>query len=121
VAAIGGPYNFGDCWPILPSLTRAAFQHHSGARGEDEARERAGRFGLEGVLGRLAAPLLVVFGRRDRIVPWQRAERVAAEAPSAELVMYPDAGHVCNDIPYRYRPLVGDWMSERLSGGGQPR
>jgi dienelactone hydrolase len=121
VAAIGGPYNFGDCWSILPGLTRAAFAHHSGASGDDDARERAGRFGLEGVLARLAAPLLVVFGQRDRIVPWQQAQRVAAEARAAELVLYPDGGHVCNNLPYRYRPLVGDWMSERLSGRGQPR
>jgi hypothetical protein len=60
----GWPYNFGDCWPVLPGLTRAAFAHH-----------------------------------RDRIVPWQRARRVAAEAPAAELVLYADGGHVCNNIP----------------------
>jgi 2,6-dihydroxypseudooxynicotine hydrolase len=121
VAAIGGPYNFGECWPILPALTRAAFQHHAGATGDDEARALAGRFGLEGVLPRLAAPLLVVFGQRDRLIPWQQAERVAAEAPNAELVLYPDGGHVCNNVPYRYRPLVADWISEQLSGGAQPR
>jgi hypothetical protein len=33
--------------------------------------------------------------------------------------MYPDGNHVCNNLPYRYRPLVGDWMAERL-GAGRP-
>ena len=61
-----------------------------------------------------AAPLLVVFGKLDRLIPWQQAERVAAEAPNAELVMYPDGNHVCNNLPYKYRPLVADWMSEHL-------
>jgi hypothetical protein len=23
--------------------------------------------------------------------------------------------HVCSNIPYRYRPLVADWMAERLA------
>jgi hypothetical protein len=30
--------------------------------------------------------------------------------------MYPDGNHVCNNIPYKYRPLVGDWLAERLRG-----
>ena len=37
-----------------------------------------------------------------------------AEAPNATLVMYPDGNHVCNNIPYKYRPLVADWMLETL-------
>jgi hypothetical protein len=28
--------------------------------------------------------------------------------------MYPEGTHVCNNIPYKYRPLVADWMVERL-------
>lgn len=114
VAAIGGPYDFGACWPDLPPITREAFIHHSGARNETEAWEKAGQLSLEGVLSRIAQPLLVVFGRLDRLVPWQQAERVAAEAPNAELVMYPEGNHVCNNIPYKYRPLVGDWVRGRL-------
>ncbi len=33
-AAVGicGPWNFAECWHVLPSLTRAAFQYHSGAK-----------------------------------------------------------------------------------------
>lgn len=114
VAAIGGPYNFGECWPGLPSLTREAFRHHSGARDEAEAVQHARRLDLAGVLPRVKQPLLVVFGKQDRVIPYQQAERVAAEAPHAELVMYPEGNHVCNNIPYKYRPLVGDWMGERL-------
>ena len=106
--AIGGPYNFGECWDGLPSLTRAAYRHHCGAASEAEAREHAFRLDLGPVLPRLRQPLLVVFGRLDRLIPYQQAERVAASAPHAELVMYPEGNHVCNNIPYRYRPLVAD-------------
>ena len=35
-------------------------------------------------------------------------------APNSTLVMYPDGNHVCNNIAYKYRPLMADWMSEKL-------
>jgi pimeloyl-ACP methyl ester carboxylesterase len=114
VATIGGPYNFGECWPQLPELTREAFARHSGAVDEDDARRRAYRLTLEGVLPHLAQPLLVVFGRQDRLIPHTHAERVAAEAPRATLVMYPEGNHVCTNIPYKCRPLVADWMADQL-------
>jgi len=115
VVAVGGPYNFGECWPALPVLTREAFIHHSRARNEDEARRLAHQLDLRPVLPRLRQPLLVVFGRQDRLISYRQAERVAAEAPHAELVMYEDGNHVCSNIPYKYRPLVADWLCERLS------
>ena len=118
-AAIGGPYDFGECWPNLPPLTRETFAHHSGAEDEEEARRKAGQLSLTDVLPRLRQPLLVVFGKQDRIIPWQQAERVAAEAGDARLVMYEEGNHVCNNIPYKYRPLVADWMMAQLSEGSR--
>ena len=114
VAAIGGPYNFGRLWAGLPPLTRETFAHHAGARTDDEARALALALDLAGVLPRVRQPFLVVFGKLDRLIPWQDAERVAAEAPNAELVMYAEGNHVCNNIPYKWRPLVADWLKERL-------
>jgi pimeloyl-ACP methyl ester carboxylesterase len=118
VCAIGGPHTFGEVWDGLPSLTRETFVHHSGAKDVDEARSIASSLTLDGVLPKVTQPLLVIFGKLDRLIPYQQAERVAAEAPDAELVMYPDGNHVCNNIPYRYRPLAGDWMAERLRDVG---
>jgi 2,6-dihydroxypseudooxynicotine hydrolase len=115
VAAIGGPYSFAPRWAELPAITRETFTHHSGARSEEEARAKGAALDLTGVLARVTQPFLVVFGKQDRLIPWREAERVAAEAPKAELVMYPEGNHVCNNIPYKYRPLVADWMSERLT------
>ena len=71
-------------------------------------------FNLEGVLGRVTQPLLVIHGARDRLFPPAQAERIAREAPAATLVMYPDGNHVCNNIAYKYRPLMADWMKDRL-------
>jgi 2,6-dihydroxypseudooxynicotine hydrolase len=116
--AIGGPYNFGECWPGLPGLTRQAFVHHSGAADEADGEKRAFELDLGPVLPRLDAPLLVIMGRLDRLIPWQQGERVATEAPNAELVMYEHGNHVCNNVPYLYRPLAADWTAEQLARVG---
>jgi 2,6-dihydroxypseudooxynicotine hydrolase len=114
VAPIGGPYNMGDCWDRLPGITRESFIHHSGAANAEDARQRALQLDLHGVAERITQPMLVVFGKQDRLIPYQQAERLASEAPKATLMMYEDGNHVCNNIPYKYRPLVGDWMQEQL-------
>jgi 2,6-dihydroxypseudooxynicotine hydrolase len=88
--------------------------HHTGARNDDEGRARAATLSLHGILDRVRQPFLVVFGQQDRLIPWEHAAQVAGEVPGAELVLYPEGNHVCNNIPYKYRPLVGDWMRERL-------
>ena len=36
---------------------------------------------LAGVAERITQPMVVVFGKRDRLVPWQHAARLAQEAP----------------------------------------
>lgn len=118
VVTVGGPYSFGECWDGSPALTRETFRYHAGARSDAAARKKAALLDLHDVLPRVRQPFLVVFGKMDRLIPWQQAERVAAEAPNARLVMYPDGNHVCNNIPYKYRPLVGDWMMETLAGVG---
>jgi 2,6-dihydroxypseudooxynicotine hydrolase len=114
-AAIGGPYNFGALWSDLPGLTRAAFTLHSGASSDEGGRANALRLDLAPVARDIEVPLLVIGGGRDRLIPAADAERLGAEAPGAELVIYPEGNHVCNNIPYKYRPLVGDWLRERLT------
>jgi 2,6-dihydroxypseudooxynicotine hydrolase len=118
VCSIGGSHTFGDVWDGLPSLTRETFVHHARAADEAEARGVADSLTLSGVLPKVTQPFLVIFGKLDRLIPFEQAERVAAEAPTAELVMYPEGNHVCNNLPYRYRPLTADWMAERLARAG---
>lgn len=118
VAGVSGPYDFGECWDGLPALTHEAFRHHSGAASAEEAREKAHELSLAGMLGGLEQPALLVTGKLDRIIPWEQTERIAREAPNAELVLYEDGNHVCNNIPYRYRPLVADWLAEQLARVG---
>lgn len=118
-AAIGGPYDFGELWDALPPNTRETFRHHSGAADDEEARKRAGELSLRGIAGQITRPLLVIFGKLDRLIPYQHAERLASEAPGARLVMFEEGNHVCNNIPYKYRPLAADWLAEQLIGGSK--
>jgi pimeloyl-ACP methyl ester carboxylesterase len=115
IAAISGPYDFGAHWDELPPLTREAFIVKSGARDEQEARERAGAITLRGVASEIAQPALFVTGGQDRILPWRETERAAQEAPSGTFVLFEHGSHVCSNVPYLYRPLVGDWMAEQLN------
>jgi 2,6-dihydroxypseudooxynicotine hydrolase len=114
VAGVSGPYDMAAQWDSMPSLTRETFMHHSGASGEADARERAAALSLAGVAEQVTQPCLVVTGRRDRIVPWEQTKRIANEAPHSQWVLYDDGTHVCNNIPYKYRPLVADWMRDQL-------
>ena len=52
----------------------------------EEAYEVAERMTLAGVAERITQPMVVVFGKRDRLVPWQHAARLAQEAPGARAV-----------------------------------
>lgn len=46
------------------------------------------------LIGRLAAPLLVMHGARDRVVPLRLGERLFALAPAAKrFVRFPRGGH----------------------------
>jgi pimeloyl-ACP methyl ester carboxylesterase len=118
VAAISGPYDFGETWEQLPPLTREAFTVKSSASDERDARARAGQLSLNGVVARITQPALYLTGALDRIVPWEQTERAARETPNGSFVLYEQGSHVCSNLPYRYRPLVGDWMAERLAPAG---
>jgi pimeloyl-ACP methyl ester carboxylesterase len=118
VAAISGPYDFGATWEQLPPLTREAFTVKSGASDERDARVRAGQLSLRDVAARITQPALYLTGALDRIVPWKQTERAARETPNGSFVVYEQGSHVCSNVPYRYRPLVGDWMAERLAPAG---
>jgi pimeloyl-ACP methyl ester carboxylesterase len=114
VVGLAGPYNLGDCWDALNPLTRGGYVFYTKSANEAQAREKAYGLNLEGVLPQVTQPLLVIHGARDRLFPPEQAERIAREAPHATLLMYPDGNHVCNNIAYKYRPVMADWMSEQL-------
>ena len=118
VAGVSGAFNFGECWDGLPPLTREAFAHHAGAEDEEDAQSKALELDLATVIAELDRPALMVTGKLDRIIPWEQTKRIADEAPNGQFVLYEEGNHVCNNIPYKYRPLVADWLAKELGGVG---
>lgn len=117
--ALAGPYTFGETnWHELPDLTRAAVRHFSHSADEDEAHRFALTLSLEGRAKDITCPLLVVFGKQDRLIPWADASRLAAETSGPiKLLLFDDGNHGCTNILYRHRPYAADWMARQLSAG----
>jgi len=115
--ALAGPYRFDLDWDTRPPQSRATFQQRSGASSPEEARQRAAALTLEQAAPRITIPLLVVHGQRDRLVLPQQAERLAAEAPGAELVMYPRGNHGVTNQAYECRSMMEDWLAGHLDPG----
>lgn len=84
--------------PHLPSfLYRAILRAMSGNR---EVIHRSvqsmmkGQDSLDGKLGELRMPVLLIWGARDALIPSGVGERMHREIPGSELEIYPDCGHL---------------------------
>jgi pimeloyl-ACP methyl ester carboxylesterase len=115
VVGISGPFTFGECWDNMPGPTRDTVMHHTGASNLDETRERAMQLTLAEAAPLLDQPALMITGKLDRLIPWEQTKKIADTAPNAEFVMWDEGNHVCNNIPYKYRPLTADWLQEKLT------
>jgi pimeloyl-ACP methyl ester carboxylesterase len=114
--ALAGPFNFGECWAGLPPLTRDTFRVRSGSRSDEEARAVAETLDLSGVTEGVTAPLLIVFGRRDRLIPWEQAVKLHDAVNGSELLMLEEANHGCADRSPWHRPRTADWLAGHLGG-----
>ena len=115
IAGVAGPLNFGKLWDDLPVLTREAFVYYSRSADDEAGRQAALRLDLDGVAGRIEQPALVITGKLDRLIPWESTKKIADQAPNGTLVVYEEGNHVCNNVAYRYRPLLADWLGEQLA------
>jgi uncharacterized protein len=72
------------------------------------------RYDAAGLAGRLAAPLLVVAGARDRIVPTRLSRRLFDAAPQPKRLVVLDAGH--NDLDLLAGPRLQAELRAFLAG-----
>jgi 2,6-dihydroxypseudooxynicotine hydrolase len=70
---------------------------------------------LAGAAAQATVPLLQVYGGLDAASPPAQAEKVAAEygGPVTTLV-FDDGVHILNNVWYKARPAVADWLAETL-------
>ena len=114
VVGISGPFDFAANWDGMPGQTRETVLHHTGAGDDEDGRRKAGELNLYEAAASIHQPFLAITGRQDRLIPWEQTRRQADEAPRGEFVLYDEGNHVCNNIPYKYRPLTADWLKEKL-------
>lgn len=116
--ALAGPYDFGECWDDLPPLTRQAFCVRSWSADEQRAREVAHTLSLSGRASAISCPLLVVAGKRDRLIPWEHAHRLVREVNDAggqATPLFLDRGnHGCMNVAAHHRQRTADWVAARL-------
>jgi pimeloyl-ACP methyl ester carboxylesterase len=115
IAGVAGPLNFGELWADVPMLTREAFVFYSRSADDDAGRRAALQLDLDGVAARIEQPALLVTGKLDRLIPWESTKQIADQAPNGTLVVYEEGNHVCNNVAYRYKPLLADWLGEQLA------
>ncbi|HMQ30924.1 MAG TPA: alpha/beta fold hydrolase [Chloroflexaceae bacterium] len=110
-----GPYDWGECFEIIPQVTREAFQHYSGARDMDEARRLAAGLTMGGAAERITCPLLIMHGRLDPLIPWEQGRRIVEEARGPkQFALFDEGNHALNNIPYKSGPLAADWLARQL-------
>ncbi|HMB46737.1 MAG TPA: alpha/beta fold hydrolase [Afifellaceae bacterium] len=115
IVSINGFHDLGAMWPSFPPVYRDNMRFGLGAETAEEAEANAAPFTLAGAPPP-DCPVLVLHGALDRIFPPIEAERQAEWAGSrAECTIFPDGNHVCNNIPWLYRPMAADWIADRFA------
>jgi dipeptidyl aminopeptidase/acylaminoacyl peptidase len=110
-----GPYNPFENFEERPLISRETYIYRLKTATVEDAMNTLKLFNLQDVAEKIDRPLLVIQGRRDRLVPAEQGERIAAgSGKRAELWMFEDGNHVCNNIPYKHRPQQADWMHHHL-------
>lgn len=109
VVSINGFYDLGGFWPGLPKVY---LDNMTYALGENAA-EKAKGFTLA-KSPEADLPALILHGARDKIFPPSEADLCATLFRAAELHKFAEGNHVCNNIPWLYRPLIADWLADRF-------
>ena len=114
--SIGGFHSMAGIWADMPFVVKDTLRFAFGDETVEAAAETAKLYTLDGVLGRIGCPLLIVHSGLDEICPVEEAQKMIDEAgANSELVVFPEGNHVCDNIPFKSRPLMADWMAAKLS------
>ncbi|MCD0485641.1 alpha/beta hydrolase [Streptacidiphilus sp. ASG 303] len=91
------------------------------ARGIVRAYAERGAQSLWRQAGQVQAPVLLVYGLRDRLVSYRSARRACEAFPDARLLVLPDSGHVAMmEHPVQVARAFRELAAEAAARGGRP-
>ncbi len=112
VVSVSSWYTPAGRYPTIDRVSQVALRQYMG----DDPAAVMDTITMEGAAHRITVPLLQVYGGLDKASPPEHAYRVEAEVPGPTTTMVFDDGvHVCNNLHQLVRPLIADWLAERLT------
>jgi pimeloyl-ACP methyl ester carboxylesterase len=76
-----------------------------------QAMRSLGLFNVQGRLGEIQAPTLVITGEADTTVPVHNQRPLVDKIPGARQIIFPDAGHaLCVEQPERFNQVLLDFL-----------
>ena len=111
VFSLSSWYSPAGRFPNMRPVSREGLLQYMG----ENAEEVQNSLTVEGAAGNVRVPLFQLYGGQDPQSPPEHAERTAAEAQGeTTTVVIEEAVHVGNNVWYRARPELADWLAETL-------
>lgn len=113
-ATLGAPFELLTIFASSPPSRRINFSLMCGAADPERGKELLRPFTLEGLLGNVSCPILMIHGKKDSVIPPSHVERIqgALQNPAA-LRTWEDGVHCCDNHVGETYPLIGDWLREQ--------
>ena len=111
VASLSSWYSPAGRYPGMARISREGLHQYMG----DDPASVQDAMTVEDAAPRVTQPLLQIYGALDPQSPPEHAERTAAavRGPTTTVILE-DGVHVGNNVWYRSRPLLADWLRETL-------
>ncbi|HLQ31131.1 MAG TPA: prolyl oligopeptidase family serine peptidase [Chloroflexota bacterium] len=111
---IAGFYYPTAWWDRFPYDIKEFLRYVMGAKDQQELLDLIRPVNLQGHVREIRCPLLVVHGQQDVIVPFEESDLIWAEATAPkERFIFASGDHGCVNVG-EARPLIGDWIAEKL-------
>lgn len=113
-AEVGGTFDTVSRWARANVLSKKGHQHKTKSQDFEETRQKITAWTMQPLAHNISMPFLIVHGGDDRVVPIDQSEMYRDAVPHADMVVVPGGNHVCNNMFHIMRPLIGDWLADRM-------
>lgn len=113
-AEVGGTFDTVSRWDRANVLSKRGHQHKTKSVSFEETREKIATWTMQPLAGSIKMPFLIVHGGDDHVVPIDQSEMYRDAVPHADMVVVPGGNHVCNNMFHIMRPLIADWLADRM-------